>query len=148
MSAKYQPMRQHEDVVVFYKKSGGTYNPQMVGDEFHPKRNVKHGGAQQYWGKSPDKNVVTKEGGHTGRYPTTILRFPIRRGAGGAATRVPEMVDFFLRTYSNPGDEVLDITCYDAITGERCLALGRNYVGIDIDPQITNGIPVVRMLDA
>eukprot|EP01045_Picozoa_sp_COSAG04_P007189 COSAG04_NODE_370_length_15729_cov_5.743506_2_plen_1041_part_00 len=143
LSAKYQPMREHEDVVVFYKHTGGTYNPQMVGDEFHKKRVVRHGGAEEYWGNSPDKNEEKVEGGHTGRYPTTVLNYPIKKGAGGAATRCEEMVEYFVKTYSNAGDTVLDITCYDAITGGVCRDMGRSYIGIDVEPRVTNGITVV-----
>eukprot|EP01050_Picozoa_sp_SAG11_P010265 SAG11_NODE_1019_length_6159_cov_23.425248_5_plen_999_part_00 len=143
MLAKIQPMRMTEEIVVFYRKQC-TYNPQMTGDEFHPKRVVKHGGGQEYYGKSPGKSEITAEGGHKGRYPETLLNFPIRKGAG-AGTRPADMVDFFIETYSNEGDNVLDITCYDAITGERCLALGRNYVGIDLNPHVENGIEVKEL---
>ena len=144
LSAKYQPLRICEEVLVFYRESGGTYNPQMTGDEFHMKRNVKHGGAQEYWGTSPDKNEETVEGGHRGRYPTTLLEFPIRKGKGGAATRHPDMVDYFIKTYSNKGDRVLDLTCYNAITGVRCLKSDRFYVGIDVNPHVDSpNIPVL-----
>eukprot|EP01051_Picozoa_sp_SAG22_P014927 SAG22_NODE_1880_length_3379_cov_8.579878_1_plen_414_part_00 len=145
MLAKTQPMRIPEEILVFYKAQP-TYNPQMLGDEFHNKRAVKHGGREGYWGNSPDKNEESAEGGHTGRYPESVLYFDIqkaKKGERGAGTRRPEMVDFFLNTYSNAGDKVLDLTCFNAITGERCLALDRHYVGIDIEPVVTNGIPVV-----
>ena len=38
--AKYQPLRQMEEIFIYYKKRG-TYNPQMIGDTFVKKRNVK-----------------------------------------------------------------------------------------------------------
>ena len=127
MLAKTQPMRIQEEILVFYK-SQPTYNPHMLGGEFHNKRAVKHGGREGYWGNSPDKNQESAEGGHTGRYPETVLYFDIQKaktGERGAGTRRPEMVDFFLNTYTNAGDKVLDITCFNAITGERCAVLGR-----------------------
>eukprot|EP01051_Picozoa_sp_SAG22_P017040 SAG22_NODE_2540_length_2463_cov_5.358714_3_plen_152_part_00 len=77
------------------------------------------------------KNEESAEGGHTGRYPETVLYFDIqkaKKGERGAGTRRPEMVDFFINTYTNVGDKVLDITCYNAITGERCAVLDREYV--------------------
>ena len=37
-------------------------------------------------------------------------------------------------TYSNEGDNILDITCYDAITGHECKNKKRNYTGIDLNP--------------
>ena len=36
--AKYRPMKTHENILIFYKESGGTYNPQMeVGDPYKRK---------------------------------------------------------------------------------------------------------------
>ena len=45
--AKYQPLRQMEEIFIYYKKRG-TYNPQMVGDIYKPKRNVMVGGRNGY----------------------------------------------------------------------------------------------------
>jgi len=133
--AKYQPLRSCEDICVFYKKRG-IYNPQMVGNEFHKKRNVKYGGANEYWGKcEQDKNIITDEGGHYGRYPDDFLEFNIDKSKTkekNAGTRSTELIDFILKTYSNENSKVLDITCYDARTGERCLLLNRQYTGIDL----------------
>ena len=66
MLAKTQPMRIQEEILVFYK-SQPTYNPQMLGGEFHNKRAVKHGGREGYWGNSPDKNQESAEGGRAHR---------------------------------------------------------------------------------
>ena len=91
MLAKTQPMRIQEEILVFYK-SQPTCNPEMLGGEFHNKRAVKHGGREGYWGNSPDKNQESAEGGHTGRYPETVLYFDIQKaktGERGAGTRRP-----------------------------------------------------------
>ena len=37
LTAKYQPLRKTEEIFIYYKKKG-TYNPQMIGDKFYPKR--------------------------------------------------------------------------------------------------------------
>ena len=88
LTAKYQPLRIMEDVYIYYKKRG-TYNPQMIGQEHHPKRNVKYGGKNAYWGEAGSKkeNVIIKEEGHVGRHPTTLLEYPIRKGKGNGITR-------------------------------------------------------------
>ena len=141
--AKKQPLRIHEDICVFYKKPG-TYNPQMIGDDFHQKRNVVYGGSEKYYGERKEKeNKYTNEGGHKGRFPQTLLDFPIRKAKktdkNKASTRCDEMVDYFIKTYSNEKDNILDITCYDALSGKRAVLLNRNYTGIDINPQL-NGL--------
>tara|TARA_R110000823_G_C15897631_1_gene496635 strand:- start:62 stop:760 length:699 start_codon:yes stop_codon:yes gene_type:complete len=134
--AKYQPLRLCEDICVFYKKAG-VYNPQMIGNEWNKKRNVKYGGSEAYWGECKTKNnVITDEGGHRGRFPNDLLEFNISRSKTkekNAGTRPTELIDFILKTYSNKDSHVLDITCYDYRTGVRCLKLGRKYTGIDLN---------------
>ena len=130
LCTKYQPLRTNEEIFIYYKKNG-TYNPQMKGDKFMNKRNVKFGGDSQYWGGSDKKNVVTKEGGHKGKFPTTDLYYPIRKGKCGI-TRCDEMIEYFIKTYSNEDDTILDMTCHNKICGDICINLNRSYVGIDL----------------
>lgn len=131
--AKYQPLRQTEEILVYYKNRG-TYNPCMIGNEFYQKRLVKHGGQHQYWG---ERNNIDKtqngEGGHVGKYPTTVLNFKIRKDGSGI-TRTDEHIDFFIKTYSNEGDTILDMTCHTDYVSKRCNELQRNYFGCDLNP--------------
>ena len=136
--AKKQPLRIHEEICVFYKKQP-TYNPQMKGDDFHKKRNVIYRGQDKYYGECKvEKNIETKEGGHKGRFPNTFLEYPIRKSKKGdkntASTRPDEIVDFFIKTYTNENDTILDLTCYDGLTGRRAELLNREYIGVDLNP--------------
>ena len=79
----------------------------------------------------PTHNHESDKGSHKGRYPTTFKDWPIRKEKGGI-TRIDEQIDYFLKTYSNEGDRVLDMTCHNGTVGKRCEALRRNYLGIDI----------------
>lgn len=130
--AKLQPLRNTEEIFIYYKKAG-TYNPIMIGDKFYPKRYVKHGGQQKYWGerKNIKKTHISKTEGHYGKYPTTLLKYDIRKDKSGI-TRPDDMIDYFIKTYSNKGDNVLDMTCHNNYTGERCNKLERNFLGVDI----------------
>jgi|TARA_R100000479_G_C6387536_1_gene203674 site-specific DNA-methyltransferase (adenine-specific) len=132
-SAKYQPLRTMEEIFIYYKKRG-TYNPQMIGDKYVNKRNVKYGGKNGYWGEdgiNKDNQYIQDEG-HRGKYPTTFLEYPIRKGKGNGITRCDDMIDYFIKTYSNEGDTILDMTCHNNIVGARCDILKRNYIGVDI----------------
>ena len=135
---KRQPLRSSEEVFVYYKKTG-TYNPQMIGNKFYPKRNVKYGGQHEYWGKEGvnKDNVIDKDNGHYGRYPNNVLNYNIRKDNTGI-TRPNEMIDFFIKTYTNEGDSVLDMTCHNNYVGDRCKILNRNYLGIDIKLCLNN----------
>ncbi len=130
--AKYQPLRKNEEIFIYYKKRG-TYNPQMIGTEFHPKRNVKYGGKNGYWGDDGinKANEYNHEEGHYGRFPDTILNYPVRKDKTGI-TRTDEHIDYFIKTYTNENDTILDMTNHTKYVGSRCTMLGRNYIGVDL----------------
>jgi DNA modification methylase len=131
--AKYQPLRQMEEIFIYYKNRG-TYNPQMEGDQYYGKRNVKVGGRNAYYGeKLKDKqNEYIEEEGHTGKYPSTFKNWNIRKDKSGI-TRTDEQIDYFIKTYTNEKDVVLDMTCHTKYVGDRCKALNRNYIGVDLE---------------
>ena len=135
LTTKYQPLRNVEEIFIYYKKSG-TYNPQMIGDKFTNKRNVKYGGKNGYWGKEgiDKKNEYIECEGHKGKYPTTLLEYPIRKGKGNGITRTDDMIDYFIKTYTNEEDTILDMTAHNNIVGKRCETLNRNYIGVDLEP--------------
>ena len=125
--AKKQPLRQQEEILVFYKKNG-TYNPQMIGDTFYKQSTC--GKSKYYGSRGETKKEITK--GHYGKYPVNVLNF--KRHIRGYSTRSDDLVDYFIKTYSNEGDTILDITCYNSLTGHRAIKLNRNYIGIDLNP--------------
>ena len=130
LQAKFQPLRKMEEIFIYYKKRG-TYNPQMVGSEFYPKGKTQIGSqSTTYWGNR--KNVSgNSSGGHIGKYPTTLKEWKIRADKTGI-TRTDEQIDYFIKTYSNEGDTILDMTCHNNFVGNRCELLKRNYIGIDL----------------
>lgn len=138
--AKYQPLRNNEEIFVYYRQKG-TYNPQMEGDKLYPKRNVRVGSQEhQYWGvKNNIVNKIVKEEGHKGKYPTTFKNWKIRRDKTGI-TRTDDQIDYFIKTYSNENDTILDMTCHNNYVGDRCEILNRNYIGVDINKIITEEV--------
>lgn len=133
MKAKLQPLRNIEEIYIYYKKSG-TYNPQMKGDGIFKKHYYKDNSKNLYTGKRNNikKSYISDTETHTGRYPTTFLEYPVRVDGTGI-NRPDDLIDYFIKTYSNEGDNVLDMTCHNNYVGDRCKLLNRNYLGIDID---------------
>lgn len=139
LQSKIQPLRQMEEIFIYYKKPG-TYNPQMEGNEYHPKRNVKIGSEKhQYWGVRDNitkdlhgkKSYIVEGEGHRGRFPTTFKEWKIRKDNTGI-TRDDEQIDYFIKTYTNEDDTILDMTCHNNYVGDRCELLNRNYIGVDL----------------
>ena len=133
MKAKLQPLRNIEEIYIYYKKSA-TYNPQMKGDVIFKKHYYKDNSKNLYTGKRNNikKSYISDTETHTGRYPTTFLEYPVRVDGTGI-NRPDDLIDYFIKTYSNEGDNVLDMTCHNNYVGDRCKLLNRNYLGIDID---------------
>ena len=95
--AKLQPLRDIEEVLIYYK-SPGTYNPQMKGNTFYKKRYNKQNDSQNNYGhrENISKSFTSEDEGHTGKYPTTFLEFPVRKDKTGI-NRPDEMMDFFIK---------------------------------------------------
>lgn len=121
--AKKQPLRQIEEIFVYYKLQP-TYNPQMIGNEFVK---TSTAGASKYYGSRGETKKST--GGHFGKYPTDKLEF--KTDIRGGKTIPDEMIEFFIKTYSNEGDLVLDMTTHNKVVGTIVEKLGRNFIGID-----------------
>ena len=128
LNAKKQPLRKHEDVCVFYKKQP-VYNPQMTKGEPYDKGVRKNQLSGSYGDFQPVH--VSSEGE---RYPTDIVYFKTSESEGDVVhpTQKPvELGRYFIRTYSNPGDVVLDNTFGSGSFLVAALLEGRNFIGIE-----------------
>lgn len=140
LNAKKQPLRKHEDICVFYKNQP-TYNPQMTQGESYDKGIRK----DQYTGSYGDfkPRHVQSEGL---RYPNDIVFYeeedPIEdfiyvktaesEGNVYHPTQKPIALGrYLIRTYSNPGDVILDNACGSGSFLVAAAIEGRNYIGIE-----------------
>ncbi len=144
-NSKQQPLRRVEEIFVYYKQLG-TYNPQMEGDETYP-YTLKSNFTSDYFGASgqnkTNRDIIVSGKGHIGKYPTTYKNWNIRKSKPKSGiTRCDEQIDYFIKTYSNEGDTILDLTCCNGMVGDRCEKLNRKYIGIDIE--FREGEPISR----
>lgn len=135
LNANRMPLRQHEDICVFYKKLP-TYNPQMVPCEPH-KRNHSKGNM-----KNPTNNNCY---GKFVEIPTRItdLKYPVSiipiskehcNGKFFHPTQKPvELLEWLIKTYTNEGDLVLDNCCGSGSTGVACINTNRRFVGMELE---------------
>lgn len=128
LNSKIQPLRKFEEVLVFYKKQP-TYNPQMKRGEAYNKGIRKNQLTGSYGDFDP---VEVKSNGE--RYPTDILYFKTAESEGKVIhpTQKPVALgQFLVRTYSNPGDVILDNTSGSGSFLVAALKEGRNFIGIE-----------------
>jgi len=133
--AKKRPMKVHENILVFYKETGGTYNPQMEEGEPYARKSSNPEG---YVGRKNDHGYglkPVKEFTNTGtRYPKSILNisrdFSAQQQVHPTQKPVP-LMEWLVSTYSNEGDTVLDNCMGSGPVGVAAKLLNRNFVGIE-----------------
>lgn len=128
LNAKKQPLRKYEDVCVFYKKQS-TYHPQMTPGEPYDK-GVRKDQLCGNYGDFDPVHVASKGE----RYPTDIIYIKTAESEGAVyhPTQKPvELGRYMVRTYTNPGDVVLDNTFGSGSFLVAALMEGRNFIGIE-----------------
>lgn len=124
LNAKKQPMRKHEDVLVFYREQC-TYNPQGLKEANAIVSRTNRGN----YGECSKSTVQTATG-----YPHSLLRYPTENGVHPTQKPVA-LMEYLIRTYTNGGETVLDNCMGSGTTGVACKNTGRNFIGIERDPE-------------
>jgi len=117
--ANQQPLRIVEEILV-WKKKKNTYYRQQIGDETRPSTYMTK---TDYYGG----NVKSKATTIKGKTRTHFL--DMKRNIKGFSTRPDEMIDLFIKSYSKPGDTILDMFCYKGVSAKFCD--DRKWIGID-----------------
>ncbi len=135
LNANRQPLREHEQIAIFYKKQP-TYNPQMgVGKPLHGKGNIKSENIKKnnVYGKFYKTPDIRK--GSTEKYPTSILRFQkLHSSKMIYPTEKPiKLLEYLIKTYTNENEIVLDNCMGSGTTGIACKNTNRNFIGMEIN---------------
>lgn len=132
LNAKRMPLQAHEDILIFYK-SLPTYNPQMEIGKPYTKKAVTDGDGRNY-GKFSRAGTVAVNNGE--RYPRSVIKMANDNHGSLHPTQKPiALWEYLIRTYTNPGDTVLDNCCGSGTTGVACYNTGRNSIQIDISQE-------------
>ena len=138
LNAKRQPLRNKEDILVFYNKQP-TYNPQGLKDI---NKMVGTGGTlANKSGNATGKITQTKDGRYLqkkGNYPKQIQRFRSASSTVHPTQKPVALMEYLIRTYTNEGETVLDFTMGSGTTGVACVNLGRSFIGIEMDENYFN----------
>ena len=142
--AKYQPMRYHEVISVFYRKAGQYYK-QMI-----PRTSPRIAQAQK-------NNYEFNTGHHQGimvgakniknpsskfdpnwKNPSTVLYFNIvtsnsKEKVAHPTQKPVKLLEYLIKTYTNEDDLVLDFTMGSGSTGVACMNTNRQFIGIELD---------------
>ena len=131
LNAKKQPLRVTEDICVFYQKQA-IYNPQMI--EGKPYCKSRASATTDLYGNRPNVDKVRINGGD--RYPQNLLCIKGQDKIDGRLhpTQKPiALMEYLIRTYTNPGALVLDFTMGSGTTLIAARNTGRSAIGIELE---------------
>jgi len=136
LNAKRLPLRQHEQIAVFYKHPP-VYNPQFkVGKPSHwqwTKRFEKEMANRNYGSYTP----IVSEKDPTLKYPTSIFQYP-KTHPSKALHRTEKSIPLLkelIQTYSNEWDTILDFTAGSLTLAVAAEDTGRKWIYIEQDEE-------------
>lgn len=123
LNAKRMPLKNHENILVFYKKLP-VYNPQGVVDLERPREVFQALSKKSInYGKRKERYVLERTG-----YPKTIQNFKSEMKTVHPTQKPVELFEYLIKTYTNEGDLVLDNAAGSGTTGVACRNLGRDFI--------------------
>ncbi len=128
LNAWKMPMRNTEDVVVFYKQLG-AYKPIIKDKQLKNQRPYSNRtNLSSCYGSHkldvrkcpPDKTM-----------PKTIIRFNSVNKAVHPTQKPVKLMEYLIKTYTNVGETVLDFTVGSGTTCVACIRTGRKFIAIE-----------------
>jgi len=127
--ANKRPMKDHENIMVFYKKQP-TYNQELITLEKPNKRWRKNKmGSFLLSGCNDIDSKQTKTG-----YNRQILTYELHNvGLFHPCQKPLPLLEFLIKTYTNENELVLDNTMGSGSTIIACKQTNRNFIGIEME---------------
>ena len=130
-NANRMPLKNHENVCVFYKKLP-IYNPQGV--IMVEPREVKKNHSMKVLGKNNltlNKSPIVKKK----NYPKSVIEFPRDSKTFHPTQKPLSLFEYLVKTYTNEGDIVLDNCMGGFTTAVACDNSNRNWIGFELNDE-------------
>lgn len=119
-----QPLKNHENVLVFYKNQC-IYNPQNLIKKEKP--TIRKGGDNgRNYGKSDKSSLQEYE-----NFPKSVIEFASHGNTIHPTQKPVEMFEYLIKTYTNEGGFVLDNTAGSGTTAIAAINTGRRWACIE-----------------
>lgn len=133
LNAKIMPLKDIENVLIF-SSCNTTYNPQNIERKTKRQKNSMSktnragiGVSSHNGGRLSDFYLQEFTG-----YPGQLLEFPNEK-TDHPTQKPVALYEYLIKTYTNPGETVLDFTMGSGTTGVACIQTGRNFIGVEMD---------------
>ena len=130
MNSKYQPMKYHENIIIFSKKKHNYYPIKFKGNKNHATKPRN--------GKSNIYNIENNKNGidtNDMKNPKSIISIKSTNSTQNKhPTQKPVLLmEYLIKTYTNENETVLDFTMGSGSTMVACKNTNRNGIGIEKD---------------
>lgn len=126
LNAKKMPMKNHENILIFYKKLP-IYNPQMRDGESYVRTSGR--------GSSNYGSQILVETTNDKRYPLSVIEFPVVERTVHPTQKPVELFEYMILTYTNEGDIVLDNCMGSGTTAIAAINTNRNFIGFELEKE-------------
>jgi len=131
LNAKKMPMKAHENIMIFYKKTP-IYNPQKT--RGHKPSNVSGKRKKETTNYGHFESLIS--GGQTDRYPRSVIKINVVNSQHNPLhpTQKPvALFEYLIKTYTNENETVLDNCMGSGTTAVASINTNRNWIGIEND---------------
>ncbi|MGL5328973.1 MAG: DNA-methyltransferase, partial [Peptostreptococcaceae bacterium] len=136
LNAKRMPLKDVEEILVFYKKQP-IYNPQFwEGEPLHGMGNkfkTKICENNNYGEFASNKNPSANRKGDTRKYPRQVLEYSRPHPPIHPTQKPVELLEWLIKTYTNENETVLDNCIGSGSTAIASINTNRNYIGFELD---------------
>jgi len=130
LNANRMPMRNHEDIMVFYYKQP-TYNPQFTYGHEPSHKKGKKGILNETNNCYGEFEVFETRDYGDRKFPKSILEFDREHPPIHPTQKPVALCEWLIKTYTNEGELVLDNCIGSGTTGIACINTKRHFIGID-----------------
>ena len=133
-----RPLKVHEFIFVFYKKQPKIYKEKLkeYHKKEHPRKVDNPDSVDTIFGK---QKLPKKYGRYVPRLPKTVMKFYQHTENRLNKTQKPvELVEWFIKYYTNEGNLILDPTFGSGTTAIACKNLNRKFIGFEKDEEQYN----------
>ena len=134
LNANKMPLRQHEEICVFYKKPP-TYHPQKSKGAKSHSKGSKRDYENHNYGSYDFVDNADLHGDL--KFPTSIIKYqkPHPSKALHPTEKPVALCEYLINTYTDPDEIVLDNCMGSGPTGVACVNTGRRFIGMELDPK-------------
>lgn len=141
LNAKRQPLRDIEDIVIFYEKQC-TYNPQMTeGKPLHSLGTAyknKEGKNNNYNSFNSTNELRDERKGTTEKYPRQLMKYNRPHPPIHPTEKAVDLIIDLIKTYTNEDDLILDFTIGSGSTAVASKLTNRKCIGIELNEDYFN----------